>query len=334
MSSATERITVRVPNNKMKRSLSRDSPPTRKRRPSLGRYDGSSDERMSPDRMRRRHASPRYASPPREKYAPIAHTFKVLCVSAIHPKASDEHVKEALYHEFKKFGDFNIRLSLDESRERIAYICFRTSEDARAAKAGKPRVVIFEKVAIVEPVYESIRSRPRSKSPPPEYDRYYRGSPAERRRPMHSEHHPYERSYPPSSMHHPPDFRPVMHSEYMAPRGPPMHHGGMPHHAPHYAPRPYAPRPRIPYEKPDIKKDKFPNYLHHVPPEDDPLATRTLFAGNLEINISDDEVKRIFGKYGIVEDIDIKRPPPGTGNAFAFVKYQNLDMAHRAKVKF
>ena len=44
--------------------------------------------------------------------------------------------------------------------------------------------------------------------------------------------------------------------------------------------------------------------------------------------------KVIFGKYGIVEDIDIKRPPPGTGNAFAFVKYQNLDMAHRAKVNF
>lgn len=103
---------------------------------------------------------------------------------------------------------------------------------------------------------------------------------------------------------------------------------------PHYAPRPYIPRPpRVPYEKQDNKKDKFPNYLHHVQPEEDPLATRTLFAGNLEINISDDELKRIFGKYGIVEDIDIKRPPPGTGNAFAFVRYQNLDMAHRAKVR-
>ncbi|XP_031359262.1 RNA-binding protein spenito-like, partial [Photinus pyralis] len=34
-----------------------------------------------------------------------------------------------------------------------------------------------------------------------------------------------------------------------------------------------------------------------------------------------------------VEDIDIKRPPPGTGNAFAFVRFQTLDMAHRAKVE-
>lgn len=109
-----------------------------------------------------------------------------------------------------------------------------------------------------------------------------------------------------------------------------MHPGG----PRHYVPRPYIPRPRMErFEKPDNnKKDKFPNYLQHIPPEEDPLATRTLFAGNLEINISDDELKRIFGKYGIVEDIDIKRPPPGTGNAFAFVKYQSLDMAARAKV--
>jgi RNA-binding protein 15 len=275
--------------------------------------------------MRRRHASPRYASPPRDKYAPIAHTYKVLCVSALHPKASDEFIKETLYREFKKFGDFSIRLSLDEARERIAYICFRTSEDARAAKSSKPRVMIYEKVALVEPVFESVR-RPRSVTPP-EYDRYRSYSsptPETRpRRPMHHhpEHHPYER-YPPSSMHHePPSFRPVMHSEYMPPRGPPMHHGMHPHAPHHYSPRPYIPRPRIPYEKPENKKDKFPNYLHHVQPEDDPLATRTLFAGNLEINISDDELKRIFGKYGIVEDIDIKRPPPGKYYLFPHLKF-------------
>ena len=61
----------------------------------------------------------------------------------------------------------------------------------------------------------------------------------------------------------------------------------------------------------DGKKDKFPNYLEHIPPEDDPLATRTLFTGNLELNITDEEIKRIFGRYGNLLDIDIKRPPPG-----------------------
>lgn len=341
MSINTERITVRVPNKTiMKRSPSPLNVRT-KRRASPGRYDGSSDERMSPDRMRRRHArspSPRYGSPPREKYAPIAHTYKVLCVSALHPKANDEYIKETLYREFKKYGDFNIRLSMDESRERIAYICFRIPEDARAAKMAKPRIMIHEKVALVEPVYETVRTRPRSMSPP-DYERsshHYARSPGAERyhRRAPPDHHPHYERYPASSMHHPPEFRPVMHSEYMAPRGPPMHHHPM-HHGPphHYAPRAYIPRPRIPYEKPENKKDKFPNYLQHVLPEDDPLATRTLFAGNLEINISDDELKRIFGKYGIVEDIDIKRPPPGTGNAFAFVRYQTLDQAHRAKVE-
>ena len=81
-----------------------------------------------------------------------------------------------------------------------------------------------------------------------------------------------------------------------------------------------------PYEN---KKDKFPNYLHHIAPEDDPLATRTLFAGNLEVNITEEELRRIFGRFGTVEDIDIKRPPPGTGNAYAFVRFVNLDMAAR-----
>ena len=87
------------------------------------------------------------------------------------------------------------------------------------------------------------------------------------------------------------------------------------------------------FERVENKKDKFPNYLHHVSPEDDPLATRTLFAGNLEINITEEELRRIFSKYGIVDDIDIKRPPPGTGNAYAFVRFQTLDMAHRCKVE-
>ena len=58
---------------------------------------------------------------------------------------------------------------------------------------------------------------------------------------------------------------------------------------------------------------------------------RTLFAGNLELNITDEEMRRIFGRYGELVDIDIKRPPPGTGNAFAFVRFKNLDMAAVAK---
>lgn len=354
-----DRITVKIRN--MKRSSSRDSLHRVKRsRSSIGRYDDSSDERITPERIRRRVRSPsprgRYVSPHREEYLrpreirevpERSYSYKVLCVSALHPKASDEVIKDTLYREYKKYGDLSIKIS-HEPDERVAYVCFRSSEDARDAKHGKPRIILYDKVAIVDPMYEPIRSesyrsRPRSITPP-EYERpySYAWSPVPERRRMLPEH---ERAYgiPPTAPHHR-DFRPPLHHEYplAGPHGPPMHHRPPMHHPahphphphPHYMPRPYMPRPHhTPFEKVENKKDKFPNYLHHVQPEDDPLATRTLFAGNLEINISDEELRRIFGRYGIVEDIDIKRPPPGTGNAFAFVRYQTLDMAHRAKVE-
>lgn len=173
-----DRITVKIHN--MKRSASRDSPnrtshSSRSRSLAMGRgtYDngggvpGDSPERISPDRLRRRvgrSPSPRgrYAggSPHRDDYIrgvpPSAErpSYKVLCVSALHPKASDEFIKETLYREYKKFGDFSIRISHDLD-ERVAYVCFRTAEDAREAKHHKPRIVLYDKVALVEPVYES-----------------------------------------------------------------------------------------------------------------------------------------------------------------------------------
>ncbi|XP_075168629.1 RNA-binding protein spenito [Haematobia irritans] len=361
-------ITVKIHN--MKRSASRDSPSrthsSRSRSAAMGRgtYDnggglpGDSPERMSPDRLRRRvgvgrSPSPRSryvggGSPHRDEYMRGGSTserpsYKVLCVSSLHSKASDEFIKETLYREYKKFGDFSIRISHDLD-ERVAYVCFRTAEDAREAKHHKPRIVLYDKVALVEPVYESSgrsEHRPRGRSiTPPDYDRYHYsrvpvappGPPEHRRPPL--DH--YDRYGPPHLASHPHsrEYRPIHHEYPMPPRGPPIHRGPHIHGPPpHYGgpPRHLGPRPHVPYEKVENKKDKFPNYLHHVQPEDDPLATRTLFAGNLEVSISDDELRRIFGKYGMVDDIDIKRPPPGTGNAFAFVRYQNLDMAHRAK---
>ena len=275
--------------------------------------------------------------PPERPYS-----YKVLCVSAIHPKASDEIVKDTLYREYKKFGDFSIRIA-HELDERVAFVCFRSSEDARDAKHAKPRIILYDKVAIVEPVYERPETyrRPRSITPP-DYDRYYARSPGPER---HGPLERYERVYgPPVGLPPHRELRreaiPPPHHDFVRP---PMHHGGPPHpgHHPggppghHYGPPRHMMirHPVHGFERVENKKDKFPNYLHHVQPEDDPLATRTLFAGNLEINISEEELRRIFSKYGIVDDIDIKRPPPGTGNAYAFVRFQTLDMAHRCKVE-
>ncbi|XP_066915685.1 RNA-binding protein spenito-like [Clytia hemisphaerica] len=75
----------------------------------------------------------------------------------------------------------------------------------------------------------------------------------------------------------------------------------------------------------DFGKDRF-NNDNHI----NPRATRTLFVGNLEPNITKEELMRIFDKYGAIDDIDVKRPPNGIP-PYAFIKYLELDAAACAK---
>ncbi|VDO05991.1 unnamed protein product [Rodentolepis nana] len=72
----------------------------------------------------------------------------------------------------------------------------------------------------------------------------------------------------------------------------------------------------------------------HPTPEDDPTATRTLFVGNLPPDIRASQLQQLFDVYGIIEDIDIKRPQNGSPNepAYAFIKFVNVSMAYRAKL--
>merc|ERR1719445_1462723 len=244
---------------------------------------------------------------------------------------------------------------MHEPDERVAYVYFKSFEDARDAKEARSRIILFDRVTMVEAVYESATreeyesrsggGRPRSLSPP--RHGYGRDQSPERYRDDYRDMDPWDRDGRQSLRgrggHRRGDdgYRGYRgrggdhyrgndnYRDYRGPpsRGPPR--GPPPgYHDDHY--NNYggsmAPPPRR-----ENKKDKFPNYMDHLPPEDDPLATRTLFAGNLELNITDEEMMRIFSKYGRLVDIDVKRPPPGTGNAFAFLRFENLDMAAAAK---
>ena len=80
--------------------------------------------------------------------------YKVLCVSSLHPKASDDVVRDTLYREYKKYGDISVRVVLDPDG-RVAYVYFRNFDDARDARHSKSRIILFDKPAVVEPVYES-----------------------------------------------------------------------------------------------------------------------------------------------------------------------------------
>ncbi|KHN81809.1 Putative RNA-binding protein 15B [Toxocara canis] len=64
--------------------------------------------------------------------------------------------------------------------------------------------------------------------------------------------------------------------------------------------------------------------------EDDSDATRTLFVGNLPADIRESELRRVFEKYGRVEDVDIKTPPE-TNAAYAFILFQTLEQSMNAK---
>lgn len=264
--------------------------------------------------------------------------YKVLCVSSLHQKASDDVVRDTLYREYKKYGDISVRVVMDPDG-RVAYVYFRNFEDARDARHSKSRIILFDKPAVVEPVFESRSesyqsggsSRRRSMTPP-QYSRYrsrsppYHGNSNNRGSYDYRDDDYHDRGYrrePHRSSHSSRDYD----ERGGGGRGRGRGRGG--------GGRGYDRGGRgggDSYDR-DNKKDKFPNYLEHIPPEDDPLATRTLFTGNLELNITEEEIRRIFGRYGHLLDIDIKRPPPGTGNAYAFIRYENLDMAHRAKVE-
>nr|CUU97356.1 hypothetical transcript [Hymenolepis microstoma] len=66
-------------------------------------------------------------------------------------------------------------------------------------------------------------------------------------------------------------------------------------------------------------------------PLNDPKATRTLFVGSLEPDITDAEVRDAFERCGSVEQVDVKHP--NTSHAYAFVRFVNIDMAIQAKNK-
>ncbi|XP_052780402.1 LOW QUALITY PROTEIN: putative RNA-binding protein 15B [Mya arenaria] len=275
------------------------------------------------DRQRAKYKDDRYddyppAMPRTETRNP---EYRSLCVSGVSSKVPDRILKDQMYREFEKYGEMNVNITFSGD-QRVVYINFKYPEDARAAKHDKyNKLIVFDRPVRIESVYNKIRSS----SPPPYREQFSSG-----RGDYPTPGPPMGRGYPgppgpplpgPGRDFHgpPPPFRGDFHG------GPPLHHDD---HAfpPHNQEGGFVPK-RAP------GSEKFPYHLDHKPPEEDANATRTLFIGNLDYNISEQEIRSIFEAFGPIDEIDIKRPQRGQGNAYAFMKYYNLDMAHRAKVE-
>ncbi|CAN9512215.1 unnamed protein product [Ophioblennius macclurei] len=241
---------------------------------------------------------------------PVTLEYKTLLISNLGSQVADEEVEDTLFHDFKKFGDVSVKLSHTPELGRIAYVNFRHPDDAKEARRAKAaRLVLGERPLKMEPMYVRRRSvtppdagflplhapyayRQRSLSPPPG---------ASSLRELRARHYALE------SLSRERE-RLLEYYGMLDERG-----------------RPYG-------FPPPATAAALTSATDDLKPEDDQRATSNLFIGNLDGNVTEGELRRGFDKYGAIEDVVIKRPARGQGGAYAFVKFQNLDMAHRAKV--
>ena len=75
-----------------------------------------------------------------------------------------------------------------------------------------------------------------------------------------------------------------------------------------------------------------------------------MFVGNLEREVRESKMKELFGRYGTIEEskpllarlrrkttlsflvsVDLKVPQSSSKRAYAFIQYENMDMAYEAR---
>lgn len=239
--------------------------------------------------------------------------YRTLKISELGSQLNDEEIEDGLFHEFKKFGDVSVKMGR-ENDERVALVNFRRPEDARAAKHARGKLVLYHRPLKIETVYTNRR---RSRSPVSK-DGFGSGH-----RHMHS-----QRPLSPNSMGYR-DFR----LQQLA-------LGGLPH----------PPPPPLPPHLRELERDRDftiyearnrPPFIPEcavfreedlVSPEDDQRANRTLFLGNLDVSVTESDLRRVFDRFGVITEVDIKRAARGQNITYGFIKFENLDMAHRAKI--
>ncbi|XP_033825027.1 RNA-binding protein 15 [Periophthalmus magnuspinnatus] len=234
--------------------------------------------------------------------------YKTLKISDLGSQLSDEDIEDGLFHEFKKFGDVSIKISRS-NEERIAFVNFRKPEDARAAKHARGRLVLYDRPLKIEPVYINRR---RSRSPVER--ELYAAAPG---------HRHMQRPLSPTGLGYR-DYRLQQLALGRLPPPPPL-----PRELDRdreFALLEARARPAFVPERATFREEDF------ISPEDDQRANRTLFLGNLDITITEPDIRRAFDRFGVITEVDIKRPSRGQTSTYGFLKFENLDMAHRAKL--
>lgn len=238
--------------------------------------------------------------------------YKTLKISELGTQLSDEDIEDGLFHEFKKFGDVSVKISRSND-ERIAFVNFRKPEDARAAKHARGRLVLYDRPLKIEAVYINRR---RSRSPV-ERDPYVT--------PPGHRHLHTQRPLSPTGL----GYRDYRLQQLALGRLPPPPPPPLPRDLERereFALFEARARPAFIAERAAFREEDF------ISPEDDQRANRTLFLGNLDITVTETDLRRAFDRFGVITEVDIKRPTRGQTSTYGFLKFENLDMAHRAKL--
>lgn len=230
--------------------------------------------------------------------------YKTLKISELGNQLNDEEIEDGLFHEFKKFGDVSVKISR-ENDERVAFVNFRRPDDARAAKNARGRLVLYDRPLKIETVY---MNRRRSRSP------LSKDNFLQNQRPPHSQR---------------PLSPPLGYRDYRLQQ---LALGRLPPPAP--------PHPREMERDRDFYDSRGrPPFIPECFRDDDLLSSddgqrpnRTLFLGNLDLSLTENDLRRAFDRFGVITEVDIKRTVRGQGNTYGFIKFENLDMAHRAKL--
>ncbi|XP_061759537.1 RNA-binding protein 15 [Nerophis ophidion] len=236
--------------------------------------------------------------------------YKTLKISDLGTQLSDEDVEDGLFHEFKKYGDVSVKLSRNND-ERIAFVNFRKPEDARAAKHARGRLVLYDRPLKIEAVYIN-----RRKSRSPVERDLYGAAPS---------HRHLQRPLSPTGL----GYRDYRLQQLALGRLPPPPPPPLPRELDRereFALFEARARPAFIAERASFREEDF------LSPEVDQRANRTLFLGNLDTSITETDLRRAFDMFGVITGVDIKRPNRGQTSTYGFLKFENLDMAHRAKV--
>ncbi|XP_068852122.1 RNA-binding protein 15 [Aphelocoma coerulescens] len=320
-------------------------------------YSGKTAEasRSSSSRGGESRAAAAAASSSSSSSEPGGGEYKTLKISELGSALSDEAVEDGLFHEFKRFGDVSVKISrlppgAGAADERVAFVNFRRPEDARAAKHARGRLVLYDRPLKIEAVYVGGGSgRRRSSRSPALLDKESPYGTAAVGAVAAAVRHPpagaAQRALSPAGSGGALGYRDYRLQQLALGRLPPppplprelereRDYGGF-----------YEARVRPAYGLERVAGVAAAGGFRggggggagaageeEISPEDDQRANRTLFLGNLDITVSESDLRRAFDRFGVITEVDIKRPGRGQTSTYGFLKFENLDMAHRAKL--